>query len=221
MQNTTYISHQDETKMKHALIRALATAFGPSASVDVDGDNNPTGVSFSVAGEAGADVNGEASFYVRLDARAKRVEVCGCWPKSKLSENRHNYGTTVTPRDLWNPQAVEPRISFSSEKSPEQMVRDIQRRFIPDYLRTLSRCVAIRNQRDAAAIAQKSLAQIVGTALGETCNNQTGTRFSLPSNLTDTSCYGSAEVHGETVTFEIRSLDKARALKLVDFLKTL
>ena len=45
--------------------------------------------------------------------------------------------------------------------------------------------------------------------------------FDLPRNLTDGSAYGSIEVSGKTVRFEVRNVESDKALKLVEFSKTL
>ena len=164
-------------------------------------------------------LDGEAGIFFHYDSRGHRFNISGCWPRSRTpgADSRASF----TPRDL-NHQAPDTSINVSAGKGAKQIASDINRRFLPAYREVFARCLERRQQSEDYAAKQNELAGKVARALNVSLKQgDRAKNFDLPSNLTEGSAYGSIEVSGDSVRFEVRSLDADRALKLIEFLKSL
>jgi len=80
-------------------------------------------------------------------AQKGKLHVSGTWPKYEKPDsfNHNSYPQTVSPRDLpyESGHTVEPpSINVSLERPVDAIVRDIQRRFLPEYTRIWGLCKA-------------------------------------------------------------------------------
>jgi hypothetical protein len=86
------------------------------------------------------------------------------WDWPKYTKWEHGYRSddsdgsrseTVFPSSLYDPKEGSPDITVSMEKSPEQIAKDITRRFIPEYERIFTRCQIKADQFGAFEAASK------------------------------------------------------------------
>ena len=74
-----------------------------------------------------------------------KLHVGGIWPTYSKTEYGNEYRQVVSPRELRyeNGRAVEsPSINVSSKRGVKAIVKDIQRRFLPEYTRVWGLCKA-------------------------------------------------------------------------------
>jgi hypothetical protein len=78
------------------------------------------------------------------------------WPGYTTAELREHPDTKqVWPRDLREPKESDPDITVSADKTPEQIARDISRRFLAEYTRIYTRCRAVADERQAGENASR------------------------------------------------------------------
>jgi hypothetical protein len=184
------------------LIRAVVATM-PDAALTVDGDGRPKGCTLP----------GEQEVCLSYDNYKHRIHVSGGWPHSRIiGESHKRFG----PWDIY-PRPADVDITLSAAKAPEKIAAEIGRRFMPGYVQVLTGCLRRRDAHENYVKNQTALAGKISAALGQ----KPGTMLDLPANLTETGVHGDVEVSGENVGFKIRSLDAEKALKLVEFLKTL
>jgi hypothetical protein len=193
-------------KIKQHLILDVATAFAPVGVLECDKNGNPCGIRFP------DQCLGEAT--IRISYDGERVGVHAVWPMSKLPENKHNYSTMVTPRDLRDGSECE-SIYMAATKSPKVIVAEIMRRYLPGYLPVLSKCIAQRNANDAYTTNKASAIETVKRAakIGNTPATAYGCTVAVPEGhfIVDSADNINAQLH----------LTLANTLKLIEFLKTL
>jgi hypothetical protein len=185
------------------LIRAIVAAT-PNAALTVDADGRPKGYKLP----------GDQEVYLGYDSYKNRIHVSGCWPYSRIEGEKHQ---RFGPWGL-HPRPGDTAISISADKAPEKIAAEIGRRFMPAYEVVLARCLERREQHETYIRNQNSLTMQVATALNKDAKSN-GTHFYLSDNIS--SGYGSVEVRGDTVKVEVSSLPANKALKLIEFLKTL
>jgi hypothetical protein len=153
------------------LIDAIAAAF-PGAIIRTNEDGEFSALDLS------ATCGPEAALYLNYHARENRIYVSGIWPRGKVADKN---GCTVrySPSDLWNPRVESPSITVAADKSPERIVRDIQRRLIPAYLAVLARLIARRDAADAYEIAKAAALREINEIAGNrsTWNNEVAVPF--------------------------------------------
>lgn len=96
-------------------------------------------------------------FYIQ--DRKHKVSVSGNWPR--LTDEFHVGGFTFTPNDK-----DKPGIGFTAGRDPVAVLRDINRRFLPDYLEQYPKCVQNRDKAKACGIKRKALLENLISDLG-------------------------------------------------------
>ncbi len=120
-------------------------------------------------------------------------------------------------------------ISVSVDKSPEQIAKDILRRFLPGYLTSFSRCVEARDGQLAFNNQNLTTARRIVEAAGEVFTddfrarfNQGGQEVSAYINRREENALRLAvRASGDTAEIDVGSLPADKAVRLVEFLKTL
>lgn len=190
------------------LYTRLASLLG--GTVRLDADQTPHKIS----------LGDERILWVNYDPYKHRLNISGCWPFSRIPGETHKI---FVPRDL-HPQQVSPEISVAADRVPETLAADIQRRFLPEYIRVLGLCQARRDVNDAWVVQQAGFASRVATVLGVDLPKQSSPSdnftFGLP-NESKREYYGSIRVSGTSTSIEVRSLKPEQALKVIEFLKTI
>lgn len=64
------------------------------------------------------------------------------WPEYSRLERGDVRKETIFPASLYDPKEGQPSISVAASKTPEQIAKDIKRRFLPEYERIYARCKA-------------------------------------------------------------------------------
>lgn len=131
-----------------------------------------------------------------------RIKISGNFPKTEKGEYVDPYGY----------QEKRHEITVSIAKTPEQIARDIERRFLPHY-RTLLKGMIERvqksNEYDRTSV--RHLEELKGTELSE--EERRGHRFHLSDEI-----FGEVSVHGETVNIELHSLPLETAKKIMELI---
>jgi len=197
-----------ETQIRNELVAKVVSHL-PGATLNIDPDGYA----------CRADYADGRQLWFRLDVykRPNRLEVSGNWPQCRIAKDSHN-GPMVTPRDILRGNEVDPSgsITVSAERTPEQIAKDITRRFLPGYTEMYVRCALRRNERDAEAVAKADLEKYLIELVGDE-------RLNLPKSFTETrSCYGSVVVNSSnSIQIDLRGLDSKTAVEVLNFLKTL
>lgn len=203
---TTSFDLNQLTNFINAIVAAIP---GAKVTCQDDFDHRPCGF----------ELPGDVRAWLNYNQREHRISVSGLWPHSRIDGKRH---VSFTPGDIYPRPTEYNAISISAAKNPITVAAEIQRRFLPGYRTVLARCLAARQKHEDYIANQFTLAQSSADHLDIALKSgDRATNFDLPKNLTDGSAYGSIEVSGNTVRFEVRNLESVSALKLIDFLKTL
>ncbi len=101
-----------------------------------------------------------------------------CWPKYMKRHDQYNRQETresISPHML-RPQQESPSITVSGDKTPEQIAKDILRRFIPEYLRVWDLCQAEAFDRqeyeDRAVSGWAAVCKAIGPKATDLRNSQ-------------------------------------------------
>jgi hypothetical protein len=145
-----------------------------------------------------------------------RVTISGIWP-------RRNPGEQVTPSSLCTDEQA-PVITISLSKTPEEIARDIERRFLPLYLPLWEKCSVKGQELNAAEAKELSVKEEYGAALGIELSNDSkrpGNHINLNVKLAGGAYFwSSAYVSSDgSLSFDVRNVPKETALKIIKLLR--
>lgn len=196
---------EEQLWSKRAVTKLLP--FFPGSMMRTNCDGAVTGIKLSGYGP------GERALCISYLAYKHRLSVCGSWPSTP---NRGQYTPQRNDQNL----AGYDGITLSPDKTPAQVAADIKRRFLPAYNHAFDLCLVRLNADLNFASQQQATAAELGAILGTRVNggHNGSTEYSvdLPREL-----FGEFRPQGSTVEVKIRSLTKAQALKLAEFIKSL
>ena len=117
------------------------------------------------------------------------------------------------------------RITSTANKTVEQLGKDIERRLLPDYLEGFAAASAQELEHRQHCQKTVGLAEEIATLLKGAVvvhsykNNSDSTKTIEYDRVQETlDCYGNIEVHGENVTFHLRSVNEDKARQIAKFL---
>jgi hypothetical protein len=162
--------------------------------------------------------NGAGMFIHFPDSGARekdqRISITGIWPLRQP-------GTETTPSCLY-PRQDAPSIYIALSKSPEQIAKDIERRFLPVYLPQREACYNLgleRNAAEAKELARKEeITAILGGRLSEQEKRPEG-RIGRYCNLPNKMYIQDIFVATDTVSLDIRSIPYDLALQIFRLIK--
>lgn len=103
------------------------------------------------------------SFYVRTEWNNKdKMIISGNYPRTKTNDWYRTYSN----------EAKAPSIGVSKTKNPEKICKDIEKRFIPDFLVYHAKAVQWVNDQDSYEASKKSNVDVIARAL----NTESGDR---------------------------------------------
>lgn len=197
-------SYKEEQEFKQQFIERLAIVAGPGAQIRANGDGEANGIKYG---------DTEAAFYVGYDAHHHRFEISGVYPQSRVD------GSQFYPSQLYSPQVSSPSITVNADKSPEQIAKDIARRFLPDYRAVLARCLEARDNHDSYIRNSNSLAKELADILGEKPSGRSeAERQHIHLSSLKKNFYGDFHVSGDSISVDLRSLNPDQARKLAAFI---
>lgn len=98
------------------------------------------------------------SFYVRTEWNNKdKMVISGNYPRTKDNDFYRTYGN----------DKKAPSIGVSKDKDPEKICRDIEKRFIPDFLEHHAKAAQWVKDQDSYSDAQKNNVDTIAKALNE------------------------------------------------------
>jgi hypothetical protein len=171
----------------------------------------------------GFKLPGDVEVHIAYDQYKHRWNISGGWPQSRVVGEERNYSCCFAPHNVY-PAQPSTSISISAEKEIAVIAREIQKRFMPGYLAVLKLCLEKRQNHEDYMARQTNAADDLAHALGvgrARVNGEKTLSLDLPKAVTNGNAHGSVCVSGTSVTFEIRSLELAKAIKLIGFLKAL
>lgn len=148
----------------------------------------------------------EKNIWLYHNVREGKISISGGRIKSKVDDTDYPYSHEPLPS-----------INVSPNKSPDQIVRDIERRLLPDYDRVMEEKCAFRNRNnhDNFVIAQRKLMGEVRAIVGGEVRDDGG-RLNVSSP--DMDVYGychDLSVAADDLTFTFRSVPREKALKML------
>jgi hypothetical protein len=152
-----------------------------------------------------------ASFYVEVEG--SRYRVGGRYPRPEGG------GSDYVPYGIERPGAA-----MTQSKAPDQIARDIARRFLPAYLSLYATCQARKAQdeaarADAAAVAGR-LSTVLGVRSREDRVNQPGDRHTFYLYTLPGSAHGTVEVsYGGSVKIELSGVPETMAVALCEVIR--
>lgn len=212
----------DGTKLKFtneqakSAIRAIIACIAGATPRLVD--DRITGFDLPIVG-----TNGTPGAYIAYDEYKHRWTISGRWPHSTIPRDNQMFHPGIS----LHPVPADTEISISATKTPGQVAAEITRRFWPDYFVVWTACNARRIQHEDFLRDRTDLAATLATALAVSVPALDPNRepvLDLPGNIRtgEESAYGDITVNsGTRVQVNIRSLAADKALKLIEFLKTL
>jgi hypothetical protein len=154
----------------------------------------------------------QAGEQISMQLYGDRITVNGRYP---YSSREHYTGDVYDPENN-NNKLERPEITISAGKTPEQMVRDIQRRFTPFHQRYHTLAKKKAEADDAYEYETTSnLAAIKGSKLSE--YEEKERRISISSR--DDGVYGHVKVSGSSVSMEINGLTVDQAKRITAVIK--
>ena len=144
-----------------------------------------------------------------------RISISGCWPRSRIAGDNSQF----TPREC-NGHLEAPGITVDANKSPEQIKRDIERRFLPDYRAVLAKCIERRDTHDAYINGCNATAQTIAQACGQRPQADGYDRNSPRQSVVDLpgDFSGRFECSNGDASLTVRSLSVERAVELAKLL---
>ncbi len=139
--------------------------------------------------------------------KADRLAIHGCFPRS---EDGYYYG----------PRNGNHSITVSDTKTPTQIVKDIERRLMPDYLIAIEKAVQDVKDRNADIIQAADSLHSVADALGEEPRFQNNMESSGDGSVYAHDFHGLEARYRYGGVFEVKlGLDLQELLNLIAFLK--
>jgi hypothetical protein len=147
----------------------------------------------------------------------QRISITGIWP----TRAPRPHGAEVGPSSLY-PRQDAPTIYISLKKSPEQIAKDIERRFLPVYLPLWEACCDKAAETETAEAKELARKEEITAILGGKLTDQEkrpdshiGRYADLPDKMYIQDIY----VSSETVSLDIRSIPYDLALKVLKLVK--
>ncbi|HYG24485.1 MAG TPA: hypothetical protein VEH04_17030 [Verrucomicrobiae bacterium] len=198
------MTYAEEKQHALNLIKSVAAQF-PGSELVVDDEGHVRYLS----------LGGDEGLYIGYDRHKNRLNISGRYLSSRIEHDNEQF----YPGRLWNPKCETPSITVDANKSPEQIKKDIERRFLPDYRAALARCREARDAHEAYINETNATAAALAAKLNSVATgNAHGTHLKRHIRLDHLD--GSVDVSRDSASFSLSlSLDKAR--KLAAFLATL
>lgn len=175
---------------------------------------------YHTANIEGENVLGEA-IYLSANAYGKwRINVSGVYPRGREGEyltvykQVHKIRSDGSEYSGWDEVKSE-SITVSSDKTPAQIARDIERRFMPAYRERLRLCIAKLNEQiDYQSESETTLEKALGRRLTpEEAKRREYSFYHESGHL------GHVKASGKRIDLEISEINADQARKIIQIIK--